>query len=114
NLHRWVRVRGVVIYGPPGRALFIQDDVDGLMIHTAQDTPLTPGDVIEATGLPGLQDNRVVLREAVYRKIDHVAEPAPIFLSEPHVVVATLDGRLARVRGRLINGAADPNAVALA
>ncbi len=112
--NRWARVRGVVTHHLPGRLLFAQDGAEGILIFSGQRDPLEPGDVIEATGLPGLQDQRVVLREAVYRKIAHESQPPPLRVDQLRDVVETLESRLVRVQGRLINCAADPDAIALA
>jgi PAS domain S-box-containing protein len=101
----WTRIRGVVTHHLPGRFVFVQDGRDGLMILASQTDELVPGDVIEATGLPGLDGRRAVLRQAVYRKVGHEAEPPPSDLGEPRVVIEALEDCLVQVRGTLISAA---------
>ncbi|HEU5078213.1 MAG TPA: response regulator [Opitutaceae bacterium] len=103
----WARVRGVVTYYVPGRFVFIQDKSDGMLLLTERTTPLEPGDQIEAVGLPGLQDGRVVLREAVFREINRQDEPPAVELEHPSSVVEDLDSRLAAVSGTVMSTAID-------
>src|SRR5690606_9042851 len=60
----WTRIRGVVTDHRPGGYVFVQDGEDGILVLAQQQDPLEPGDIIEATGLPGLENRRAVLREA--------------------------------------------------
>src|SRR5690606_16873743 len=61
-INYWARVVGVVTHHLPGRLLFVQDGGSGLLILSAQDTPLDAGDLVEATGIPGFESERLVLR----------------------------------------------------
>jgi PAS domain S-box-containing protein len=110
----WARVRGVVTYHLPGRVIFIQDERDGLMLLSEQKTELAPGDEIEAAGLPGLQDGRGVLREAVYRKLGRQSEPASVQIVRPSQIDEALDGRLVRISAGVISTMLDGESVKLA
>jgi PAS domain-containing protein len=114
SLHRWVRVEGVVIHQEPGRFVFIEDGSDGLMILTSQTESLSPGDSIEATGLPGLQNARVVLRESVFRKTGTGRHLEPIAVDDPRKLDDQLESRLVTVRGTLITTIVDKGTVDLA
>ena len=103
----WVRVRGVVTHRVPGRLIFLQDGADGLMVLTNTTVELAPGDVVEATGLSGLDGRRPVLREATIRPLDQHQEPTTITVSQPSTIVDGLEDSLIKVRGTLISAAAE-------
>jgi len=63
-----VRVKGVVTYQRKGEDIFIRDATSGLQIKSSQLLALSPGDVIEAVGFPGVENFLPVLEDAVYRK----------------------------------------------
>jgi signal transduction histidine kinase/CheY-like chemotaxis protein len=100
---RRTRVAGVVLHYAPGRYAYIQDGAESLQILSRNLAPLAPGDRIEAVGFPGREGSRVVLREAVYRRMAAGAEPAPIPLESPEKIDAGFDGRLVRVAGTLLD-----------
>ena len=106
-LDNWVRVKGVVTQQVPGRFAIIQDGTEGLMLLSEQKAPLRPGDLIEVTGLPGVENGRVALRESVYRKLNSGEQPQPFKIAAPAAFSDELDSRLVSLRGRLINGALD-------
>jgi PAS domain S-box-containing protein len=109
----WVRVQGVVTHSVSGRYVFIQDGSEGLMVLTEQEGELAPGASIEVVGLPGLERNGVVLREAMYRQLASGMEPAPVAITELHEVLPDLDRRLVSVTGSLVNLAQGDEAVKL-
>jgi len=100
---RRTRVAGVVLHHAPGRYAYIQDGAESLQILSRDLAPLAPGDRIEAVGFPGREGSRVVLREAVYRRVAAGAEPAPIPLDHPESIDEGLDGHLVRVAGTLLD-----------
>ena len=75
--HR-VRVRGVVGYQEPGKAVFIQREGRGLRILTAQDTKLKPGDVIDVLGFPATGESAPVLEDAVFHRVGTQPPPSPV------------------------------------
>jgi len=103
ELNRRVRVRGVVIHQEPGRLVNIQDGNEGLVVLSRDTTPLALGDRIEAVGFPGRENSRLVLREAVYQRVAVGAEPPPVAVANLASIDAELDGRLARIEGRLLD-----------
>jgi signal transduction histidine kinase/CheY-like chemotaxis protein len=100
---RRTRVSAVVLHHAPGRYAYIQDGAESLQILSRDLEPLAPGDRIEAVGFPGREGSRVVLREAVYRRMATGAEPAPIPLESPERIDEGFDGRLVRVAGTLLD-----------
>ena len=63
-----VRVKGVVTYQRKGEDVFIRDATSGLQVKSSQLLSLSPGDVIEVVGFPGVENFLPVLEDAVYRK----------------------------------------------
>ncbi|HVU25112.1 MAG TPA: ATP-binding protein [Opitutus sp.] len=102
-LNRRVRVSGVVVHQDAGRLVQIQDGNEGLLVLSRDPSPLTPGDRIEAVGLPGRENSRVVLREAVFRRIAPGAEPEPVDVPVWNQVNVELDQRLVRTPGTLLD-----------
>jgi PAS domain S-box-containing protein len=103
----WARVRGVVTFSLPGRYAIIQDGAEGMVFRSEQQTPLTPGDYIEVTGLPGREAGRILLREAVYRKLASQNEPRPIVLSFPRKDPEDLDCILVTLDGKILSASID-------
>jgi signal transduction histidine kinase len=82
--HR-VRVRGVVAYQQPGRALFLQNHGMGLRVLTQQDTELAMGDMVDVIGFPAVGDSAPVLEDAVFHRIGSgvLADPLKLDLTLP-------------------------------
>ena len=99
--HR-VRVVGQVIQQAPGRYLHIQDGASGLLVLSRGTEPLKLGDAVEFSGLPGRDSNRLVLREAVYRRFGDGLEPKPAEITAAGNAVKDLDGQLVQAEGRLL------------
>jgi signal transduction histidine kinase len=66
--HR-VRVRGVVGYQQPGKALFLEAEGRGLRVLSEQDTKLNIGDLVDAVGFPATGESAPVLRDAVFYRV---------------------------------------------
>jgi signal transduction histidine kinase len=77
--HR-VRVQGVVAYQQPGRALFLQENGQGLRVLTLQDTKLAVGDVVEVAGFPAVGASAPVLEDAVFHRVGPSVAPEPVRL----------------------------------
>ena len=100
---RRTRVAGVVLHHAPGRYAYIQEGAESLQVLIRDLAPFAPGDRIEAVGFPGREGSRVVLREAVCRRIAAGAAPAPIELDRPDRIDGSLDGHLVEVAGTLLD-----------
>jgi signal transduction histidine kinase len=77
--HR-VRVQGVVAYQQPDRALFLQENGQGLRVLTLQDTKLAVGDVVEVAGFPAVGASAPVLEDAVFHRVGPGVAPEPVRL----------------------------------
>jgi len=75
--HR-VRVRGVVGYQQPGKALFLQAEGQGLRVLTEEDIKLNIGDVVDAVGFPALGESAPVLKDAVIYRVGTQAAVNPV------------------------------------
>jgi signal transduction histidine kinase len=78
--HR-VRVRGVVAYQQPGRALFLESSGRGLRVLSQQDTRLEVGDVVDVLGFPAMGESAPVLEDAVFHRIAHGNVPQSVKLN---------------------------------
>jgi signal transduction histidine kinase len=77
--HR-VRVRGVVGYQQPGKALFLQAEGRGLRVLTEQDTKLNVGDLVDAVGFPAMGESAPVLKDAAFYRVGSQEPAAPVRL----------------------------------
>ncbi len=101
--NRRVRVTGVVVQFTPGHVLHIQEGTEAVMALSAGTAPLVPGDRVEVVGFPGREGNRVILREAVYRRVAGGAEPVPVEISKPNAGNFDLDGQLVHIEATLLD-----------
>lgn len=109
SLNRRARVTGIVVHQSIGRYLFIQDGDEGLLVLSRSVAPLERGDRVEVVGFPGRESSRVVLREAVYRKIGNGHEPPALQLTTgPRMINEELDGRFVKVTATLLDALSRP------
>ncbi len=101
--NRRVRLTGVVVHHLPGRVIHLQEGAESLLVLSQELTPFVPGDRVEAVGFPGREGSRVILREAVCRKIATGEEPVPVAISVVAPIDLELDGRLVRLPALLLN-----------
>ncbi|MGC4075173.1 MAG: hypothetical protein QM760_22260 [Nibricoccus sp.] len=102
SFNRRVRLTAQVVHHVPGRYLYLRDGESGLLALTRDTTPLKSGDRVEVSGLPGREGNRLVLRESIYRQVGSGLPIAPFVPNEGRSLDETLDGRLVRLEGRLL------------
>ena len=97
-----IHVKGVVTYQRKGQDVFIRDSTGGLQIKSSQLLSLSPGDVIEAIGFPGVENFLPVLEDAVFRRTSEapakvLPKDVPIgelLMGLHHADFITLKGRL--------------------
>ena len=106
--HR-LKVSGTVVHHSPGHRIDIQEAGDSLQILSRGTEPLAPGDRVDAVGFLGRQGGRVVLREAVYRKMGGGPQPMPHRIVVEKNAVAAEDGQLVAIEGVLIGYARVPD-----
>jgi len=100
--HR-VRVRGVVTFQESGRYLCIRDSQGALQVSTNQPTPLELGDVVDATGYPALGDYTVIMRDAIFRRLEAGPAPRPVPVSPEKLQAGSYNADLVRLSARLLN-----------
>ena len=97
------RIAVQVVNHVPGQYIIAQDGDEALTIFSREPGQLVPGDMIEAVGIVGRDGARMVLREAVYRRMRVGEAPAPIVLADASAQDFQNDLRLVRVEGTLID-----------
>jgi signal transduction histidine kinase len=72
-----VHVRGEVVHQRLGQDLFLTENGRGLHVESAKRVEFKPGDIVEAAGFRDFDNFLPVLRDAVFRKVETAATPAP-------------------------------------
>jgi len=98
--HR-VRVRGVVGYQQPGKALFLQAEGRGLRVLSEQDTKLNIGDVVDAVGFPATGESAPVLKDAVFHRVGATEAPKAVPFNDS-VPWETFDGAVIETDATLL------------
>jgi len=95
-------VKGIVTCQRKGEDVFIRDATGGLQIKSSNTLSVSPGDVIEAVGFPGVEHFLPVLEDAVFRKTGEPrtdVQPKSVPIAElmqglHHADLITLKGKL--------------------
>lgn len=102
-LIRRVQVIGTVLLDVPGRVLFIDDGTDALTVLSRASQRLQPGARVAVVGIPGQEGGRLIMREAVYRKIGDGPAPVAVSLHHASALQGGYEGHLVRATGRLLS-----------
>jgi hypothetical protein len=120
EVNRRIRVRGVVtsqVFGRPVQVsdfptsatfrdvrhvLYLRDAESGARIETEQDTPVQPGDVVEAVGFPAVTPGKPILRNAVFRVVGTERPSPPVMVLPSEALTAEHDAELVRIEGQLL------------
>jgi signal transduction histidine kinase/ActR/RegA family two-component response regulator len=97
-----VRVRGVVTFQRPGRAVFLRDGEQDLMALSHQKLRLSPGDVVEVLGFASPGEYAPILADAVFRKLTRQAPPRPVRTAAEQLLTGELDNAFVEVEGKLL------------
>ncbi len=97
-----VRVRGVVTFQRPGRAIFVRDGQQDLMALSHQMLRLSPGDIVELLGFPAPGEYAPILHDAVFRKLGQQAPPQPIPATAEELLKGELDNTFVAVEAKLL------------
>lgn len=81
-----IRTAGTVIHSLPGQAVFLQDGAGGVRVDTRSPERFVPGDRVEAAGFLDRRGRVAGLADALVRKIEGGAPPAPTDISPDQVV----------------------------
>lgn len=108
TFHR-VKVQGVVTLTTAGR-LYVQQGDDAMLVRTASEPAVRPGDRVEVVGFPTAGASSTALDDALIRVTGHEREPAPrdatgavLTTRKPGEMPVTLDALLVRVHGELLD-----------
>ena len=96
-------ILGKVVHHVAGQYLVVQEGDTGLIVYSREPGQLASGDVVEAVGILGREGARMVLREAVFRRVRTEAAPKPTPLPDPATPDSAYDLRLVQVRGTLLD-----------
>ena len=113
TLYRRVGVVGTVTLHVPGQYLCLQEGDEALLVLSGETTPLQPGDRAEVVGFPSREQHRLILRDAVCRKIGTTREPTPRTLDPVALLDEDLEPRLVEVEGVLLHRARKPDELRL-
>jgi signal transduction histidine kinase len=96
TLHRR-RCTGTVTLAWPGRgpvqSFFIQEGRRGVCVETSDQTPLAPGDRVEASGFVQMKEDFGMIHAAVVRKLGTAPLPAPIPVDRRLILGRSVEGR---------------------
>jgi len=98
-----VRVRGVVTFQQLGRALYIRDGEQGLMVLTHQMVRVEPGDQVEVLGFPALGEYAPILQDGIYQRLGRGPEPVPVRVEAEQLLQGDHDANLVEIDGRLLS-----------
>jgi hypothetical protein len=100
-IHR-VRVCGVVTLQQPGRAVFIQQNTNGLLAFTEQTTTVLIGDFIELAGFPLVNGPFPEVEHAVFRRLRSGPLPVPTPISAEEGALPCRGAALVNIEGWLL------------
>ena len=97
-----VSARGTVTRFRPGRSIAIDDATGSIYVYTEQADPLSPGDVVEVSGVADLDDERAPsIDRATYRKVGTTDAPVPVPASAASLRAGQHDAGLVSVDATL-------------
>ena len=98
-----VKVTGMVAYGEPGSAIFIQDENSGLYCQTRQREVVQPGDQVEILGYPAKGEYTPILEDAVFRKVGAGTEPKAEAVDVNEILTGVHDCRLVQLQATVLD-----------
>src|SRR5579863_711056 len=97
-----VRVRGTATFQQLGRALFIRDGDQGLMVYTRQMLRVRPGDQVEVVGFPSLGEYAPILQDGVFQRLGSGPEPEPVRATADQLLEGDHDADLVELDAQLL------------
>ena len=82
--------------------IYVRDATSAALIETEQSIELSPGDVIDIAGFPVVSATNPTLKNAIIRRVGHVAPPAASALARETPLAATRDSELVTVNAVLL------------
>ncbi len=103
ELIRRVHVQGRVTLDWPGRTLCIQEQADGICMHTSQSIAAPVGSFVDVAGFPVVNLFKPSLEDVVFRSTQGAAAlPQPAAVTAAQAILADLDGRLLQIDAEFI------------
>jgi signal transduction histidine kinase len=106
---RRIRVKGVVTYQRRGEDIFLHDETGGLQVKCRGTNVITPGQIIEAIGFPGLERFLPILQDAT---LIPGREPGKPILAEKVSFTELMEGlhhsELISLEGKLLDRSLGP------
>ncbi len=99
---RRIKVAGTVLHWEPDGWVYLENGSQRLAVQTRQAEAFARGSKVEAAGFQGREGGRTVLRECIVRKVGEGSLPAPTEVADLREVDPTLDGRLVRLGGEVV------------
>lgn len=101
SLHR-VHLRGNVTFQWPGSSLCIRDATGAVCAHTALDTTLRLGELVDVAGFAGTENNAPVLMNAVFKGTGQSGQVAAEPVTAAQALLGKYDSDLIQIDGELI------------
>jgi signal transduction histidine kinase/FixJ family two-component response regulator len=100
--HR-IRVQGIATLRRSNGAVFIKDDTGGLVIHTLQNVPVSPGDRLDIVGFATLAAYLPELQSAVIQKQDAGVPPSPVYVTADEALSGNYHAQLVQMEAVLVD-----------
>jgi signal transduction histidine kinase len=88
--------------------VYVQDETSAALVETDQPFELAPGDVVDVVGFPIVSSTKPRLQNAVIRRVEQGAIPAPRSLAPDALLAARHDSELVRVEAELLTEVTTP------
>jgi PAS domain S-box-containing protein len=103
TLQRRINIAGVVTACERGKSFFLEDGEEGVQVMTSPPDELKPGDYVMVAGYPALGEYGHVLRDAVFRVLNHGDVPEPQALMAERALDPRLHHKWIQIKARLSN-----------
>jgi diguanylate cyclase (GGDEF)-like protein len=101
SFHR-VHLRGNVTFQWPGLSLCIRDSTGGICMQSNQNLPFTTGELVDAIGFVGTENNEPILTNAEVKRAGPGAPVAAVPISLEQALHGTFHSQLIQIDGKLI------------
>ncbi len=105
--HR-IRMQGIVTFQDPGKTIYISDGETGLQVDTGEPLLVEPGDRVDVTGFPHVDESRPTMEDAIFRRIGPGRPLDPIPVTAEQVLRGHFDSLLVSIEGRLLEKSVFP------
>jgi len=100
--HR-VRVRGTLTLVSAGGSAYVEDSTAGVQVEAVLPAGISPGDEVEAIGMPVPGVFSVVLQHAVVRRLGRAAPIDPPEVAAEDALAGACDAQLARIEATVVD-----------